>query len=331
MFLNSPATYLSAAAFRAQPNDYDLTAYTDAQLTDMLVRASGSADSIMRKSFQPQEVTEFFEGNGSSVLTLRRAPLIYVKNVQLVMPGFAPFALPLSQLIIDYMRGSIRSYSPLVFQSIGISNAFPRNGLMPLMVNYAYGLGYPVAPPSFTLSNAAVGGTLTAQSYDITVTSRTQTGESLESAVQSFTPSGGAIAVNITPSLGALIYRVYAAVHGGTRMLVGESPATNYGTATLEVDITSLNAPANYGTVAPPAADTSANPIPNAIIEATRLLTLSILYEQNNPANRGLYLKESGRKRESFRATDGNSAKGVSSFVQSASVLLEPFADSGVY
>ena len=45
MFLVNPPTYLSVSAFRAEANDYDLSGYTDAQLQDILVRASGKADS----------------------------------------------------------------------------------------------------------------------------------------------------------------------------------------------------------------------------------------------------------------------------------------------
>lgn len=331
MFLNNPATYLSLADFKAQANDYDISGYTDSELTDILQRASGAADSIMRKSYQPQEVTEYFEGNGTNLLMFCQSPIIYVKSVEFVMPGFAPFSLPLAQLLIDYQRGSIRSYSPMIFQGLGVANFFPRGGL-PIIAQYAYGLGYPIPAPSFTLSDAAASGNLTpGTQYDFTVTSRTQWGESLETAVQSFTPTGSAVAVNITPQPGALVSRVYAAVHGGQRILVGESPATNYGASTVTVTVTGITPPSNYGTVNPPTSDTSANPIPKAIPEAVRLITLGMLWEQNNLANRGVYMEETGRKRISWKSTEGNSGKGVPLYFSQAEALLSPYADSGVY
>lgn len=330
MFLNNPATYLSVSDFKSQANDYDLTPYTDSQLQDILVRASGTADSIMRRSFQPQEKTDFYEGNGTNFLVMTNAPLIYVRNVQLVMPGFAPFELPIGELLVDYERGSIRSYSPMIWRSIGVSTAFPRN-VIPILVNYAYGAGWPISAPSFTLANATCNGTLSNVSYDITCTSRTQGGESLESSVQSYTPANGAIQVNITPVLGALVYRVYAAVHGGSRTLVAESPGTNYGTATVTVDVQSLSAPTNYGTISPPTSDTSMHPTPTAIIEAVRMLALAMLYEQNNKANQGIAALDSGKKRQLWRSTEGNSGKGVPLMVQQATTILEPFMLATVF
>jgi hypothetical protein len=331
MFLNNPATYLSLDDFKGQANDYDLSGYTDSQLTDILVRASGQADAIMRRSYLPQEVTEFFEGNGTNMLMLCRNPILYIKNVQLVMPGFAPFTLPVSQFLIDYQRGSIRAYTPIIYQSIGVANMFPRNGL-PLVVQYAFGMGYSVAAPAFTLTDSGTNGSLTpGQQYDFTVTSRTQSGESAESAVQSITPSASSVSVNITPSYGALVYRVYAAEHGGSRKLVAESPATNYGADTIALTITSLSAPTNYGTVSPPTSDTSATPIPSAIVEAVRMIALSMLYEQNNLANRGVSMQDDGKQRIGWKSTEGTSGRGKPLMVQQAEDMLAAYADSGVY
>lgn len=208
--LVNPATYLSLAAFKAQANDYSLSGYTDPQLTDLLVRSAGACDSFMRRSYLPQEYTEEFEGEGTNALDLENRPIIYVKSVQLVMPGFSPFALPLGQLLIDYQRGRIQSWSPLIFQQFGVANTFPRNGL-PILVDYAYGYGYPIPPPSWSPTVGGINGSLAAGAYNFAVTSRTQSGESLPTAPQVATLSNtGGVSIVITPQPGALNYRVYA-------------------------------------------------------------------------------------------------------------------------
>lgn len=333
MFLQSPQTYLSVADFKAWPNDRDISSYTDSQLEDILVSASATADSIMGRSYLPQEVTEYFEGDGTSKLSLDiLGPIIYVKNVELVLPGHAPFELPLSQLLIDYQRGTIRSYSPLVWQTFGVSTVFPRNNI-PIAVTYAYGKGYPVPAPSFSLSTGPQGGGLTpGAQYDVAVSTRTMSGESLPAQTQTFTAdANGSINVAISPQPGAYVYRVYAAAHGAALGLVAESPATNYGTATMTVAITSLTAPTNLGALPVPTMDTSAWPLEKAFVEATRILALSIIDEQNNLANRGVYMQDDGRQRISWRGTDGNSAKGVPGPVQMADTLLSPFKFCGIF
>lgn len=333
MFLTSPQAYIPLATFKGMPLDYDLSGYTDDQITDILTRASAVADSIMGRSFLPQEVTEFFEGDGSNKLELDiLGPIIYVKSVALVLPGYAPFQLPLGQLLIDYQRGTIRSYSPLIWQSFGMTNVFARNNL-PIAVTYAYGKGYSIPAPSFALSSGPQGGKLTpGAQYDLAVTTRTMTGESKPAATQTFTADANAsIAVAISPQPGAYVYRVYAALHGQSLALVAESPATNYGTATLDVSVTSLAAPVNLGALPVPTSDTTAWPLENAIVEATRVLALSMLWEQNNPANQGVYIAQSKDERMSFRATDGNSAKGVPGPMQTADTLLAPFKFAGIF
>lgn len=398
MFLQTPATYLSVATFRAQPNDFDLSSYTDSQLQDILVRASGSADSYMRRSYRPQEITEQFEGDGTNLLDLRNNPICYVKSAQLVMPGFAPFALPLGEIMIDYQRGTIRSWSPMIFQTLGVANVFPRNGL-PIVITYAYGFGYPIPAPAFTLDDDAQG-TFEAGTYNIVCTTRTQPGESLPSAPQQITlASNAGIDVNITPQPGAYVYRIYASsaadnttlteaaaadaatidvagiagmsagsqwlLDAGTTSveivtiqsatgnvatlaaplvnahaegallipmptLVAESPATNYGQSLMTVTLNSM-APAPIGALLPPTMDTSMWPLPDAIVEATRLLALGMIWEQNNLANRGLYAQKTNRKELTWKSTEGSAGKGVSYIQQQAAALLQPYALQAVF
>lgn len=396
MFLTNPATYLSVAQFQAQPNDIDLTPYTSVQLQDLLVRASGSADSYMRRSYLPQEITEQFEGDGTNSLDLGQRPLIYVKTAQLVMPGFAPFALPLGQLMVDYERGTIRSWSPMIFQSLGVANVFPKNGL-PIVITYAYGFGYPIPPPAWSM--VAYGtGTIPAGTYNLAVSTRTQPGESLPSAPQAITLTGGGITVNITPQPGAYVYRIYGSQGANTTLsvaeaagvstftptsmtgvapgntltlgfgtadaenvtvasvtsttftttkpsvnahavgetivaamtLLAESPATNYGSAILTVNVTSLAAP-TIGALPAPLADTSAWPMPAGILEAVRLLALSMLYEQNNLANRGVYMTRTDRKMISWKSTEGTSGRGAPLMTVQAQAILARYSLQAIF
>lgn len=332
MYLQTPPTYLSVADFKAQPNDQDISPYSDSQLSDLLVRASAVVDSIMRRSFLPQEVTETFSGDGSNVLSLdTQGPIIYVNSVELVLPGYAPFSLPLGQLFIDYKSGYIKSYSTMIWRSLGVSAAFPNNNL-PIVVNYARGKGFPIPAPSFSLSAGPGGGTLSVGSlYDVAVTSRTQSGESLPATTQTFTvTSTGSISVTVTPQPGALLHRVYIAAHGQPLLLVGETPATSFSASPFVVSVTSLTPPGSLRSVPAPTADTSAWPLENSIVEATRILALSMLWEQNNLANRGISLEVSKDKRIQWRPSDGNSAKGVPGPVQQADLLLSQFKACGI-
>jgi hypothetical protein len=386
-YLVNPATYLGLAG------------YSDSQLTDLLVRASGKADSIMCRSYLPQEIKEEFEGTGTNTLDLGNMPLIFVRSVQLVMPGFAPFTLPVGQLLIDYQRGQIKSWSPMIFQSLGVANAFPRNGL-PVIVDYAYGYGYPIPPPSWTYQTGGINGTLAAGSYNFAVTTSTQSGESLPSVPQVITVGANSGAnIVITPQPGALTYRIYASqgpnttlngaigsgvssfvvssaagiapgqtltlgfglsdaenvvvassyvsgttipINGTTQnahasgetviaamTLVAESQATNYATATMTVTVVSLGPP-SLGALPCPLTDTSAWPVPNGIVEATRVLALAILYEQNNKANRGIYELQSEGRREIWKSTEGQGGLGHPLMVEDAQNMLAPYVYRGL-
>jgi hypothetical protein len=396
-FLVNPATYISLATFEGIALDYSLTGYTATQLTDLLVRSSGVVDSFLCRTYLPTQMTEQFEGVGTSEVNIGTHPIAAVNSVQLVMPGFAPFALPVGQLLIDYQRGIIRSWSPIVYQSLGISTVFPRNGL-PIVMQFISGCGYAIPPPTFTLSSAGVNGTIPAGTYNVAVSTRTQPGESLPSLPQSITLSQLAgINVTITPSPGVFVNRVYysqgpnttletqiaagvsafvpvstagvsagqvltlgfgtadcenvtvASVVGGTVNITGttanahavgetivvamtllaESPATNFATSTMVVTLSSLAAP-SIGALAAPLTDTSPWPLPNAIVEATRLIALNVLYEQNNLANRGIYQLRSEGRTETWKSTEGQGGLGHPVMVEMAKELLQPYVYRGL-
>lgn len=331
MLLANPASYVSLAQLRAMPLDFDLTGYSDTQLTDILARASGAADGIMQRTYLATEVTEQFEGNGTNVLVGLMTPVAYVKSVQLVMPGYAPFTLPLGALLIDSKRGSIKSWTPMYFQSLGVSGAFP-DGELPIVVNYAYGWNLPIPAPAFTAA-AASGGSLAAVQYDVAVTTRTQTGESMPSPVQTVTVgANGAIALAITPQPGAYVYRVYLAAHGVTPLtLVAESPATAYGTNTINVTVTSATPPPGLFVTNAPTTDTSAWPIPGEVTEAVRLLAMMQIFENNNLANRGIASTQSNRKRTMWKSTEGSSGKGIPLYAEQADNLLDAFKYRAIF
>ena len=326
--LVSPASYISIDDFKTIPNDYDLSTYTDVQLEDMLVRASGMADSIMRRSLLATEVTERLYGQGSNSLTLKNRPIIYVRKMQFVQPGVAGFIIPLDRVLIDTIRGEIVQYSPLELQGIGYISVFPYD--LPIDVTYGYGYGYnAITPPAWTYADVPTQlVSLAPGTYTLGVTTKTQNGETLPN-FQNVTTATGSIALTVPPQLGAYLYRVFLAPganQGALAKLVSEIPATTFGGTPTQGTISSLNPPSGYFAESAPTSDTSALVLPQALREAVRLLTLQILYEQNNLANRGVGLTSSGRKRIQWRSTEGLSGKGVPLFYDQAIELLRPLS-----
>jgi hypothetical protein len=397
MFLVNPQTYLSVNQFKSQANDYSLTAYTDAQLQDLLVRASGRVDAILRRSFQPQRQTIRYLGDGSNILMLRERPIIYVSRIQFVLPGMVGFSVPVNQMLIDYQQGEVLEYTPLMFQGLGYASIFPRN--MPIDVTLAWGYSFPIPPPSWTAADIAPQGPgLMPGAYVIAVTSKTMWGESM-AVPQVFTTATGNIQITITPSVGTYIYAIYAgqgvatvltaataiaataftvasptgAVAGkqiilgaGTAVaevltvasvvgsvisttsgaiyahgigdtvfpnigLVAETPSTSYGNSPIGTNFNSVATPPDLIPVTLPTQDTSANPLPTAIVEGTRLIALQILYEDNNLSNRGIAKTQSGRKSVAWRSTEGNSGKGVPLMEQQAREMLKPYSLQAIY
>lgn len=320
----NPATYLTQAAFRAQGNDYDLTSYTDPQLSDIVVRASAKADSIMRKSYLLQEQTIRYKGDGSNLIELGVRPIVYVKKAQIVIPGTRGPLIPTDQILIDYASGSVLEYAPMLWQGQGYFARFPRD--VPVDFTVGYGCGYAVTPPSVAIADTTGSAGLTPGAYDIAVTAKTFWGETTATSAN-FTTASGNILITVTPVLGAYLYRAFAAPHLTTPLvLCGESPLTSYGVTSVQILVNSLAAPSGQWQDTLPAVDTSAAPVPSAIVEATRLLALDMLWSQNNLANRGLYKTMSGAKQLMWRSTEGNSGRGVSYTQNQAEELLKPYA-----
>ena len=396
MILTNPPTYVTVAQFRAMASDYDLTLYTDAQILDIVTRASGTADGLMRKSYLAQERTIRYMGDGSNKLNLYERPLLYIKRCQIIVPGTSGLQIPVDQLLIDYDSGSVLEYTPLLYQGQGYFARFPEN--VPVDFTIAYGYGLAALAPSIS-SVDGTGAGIPPGTYNLAVTTKTMYGETT-ATVSTFTTVTGSRVVTITPVLGAYVYRAYispatnnttvaapgnaigdtvipvtsttgftvgskwrvdvgskaevftiAAIGTGNvtvttpalyahavfalvipqPLLCAESPYTTYGGTSLQIAINSLTPPTGIWQDSLPTVDTSAPDIPAALTEAIRLLALDSLYEQNNLANRGVNMTESGRKRVSWRSTEGNSGKGSSFTQQRAEALLRGMSLQAIY
>ena len=113
-------------------------------------------------------------------------------------------------------------------------------------------------------------------------------------------------------------------------LLVTEMPLVAYGASPITTEINSLLPQNNLFADPLPTIDTSAPPIPWAIQEATRLLTLVGIFEQNNLANRGLYMQRSAERTRSWKSTEGNSGRGVPTLAQQATDMLQRFVYRGM-
>jgi hypothetical protein len=322
MILAKPQSYLTVANLKDMALDYDISTYSDDQLASMLVRASAVAESMMHKSYLATECTQQYEGTGNNRLDLARKPLAYVKKIELAIPGTVGWTLRLDQVLIDYPNGRLKIFQPLLWAGSYYA-LFPWKAT--IEVTFAHGYGYTVQPPAVTLADA-MGGSLAPGDYDVAVTSQTPWGETTAS-LQTVTCSNGSLYATVTPVLGALVYRAFAAPTGVTPlMFVGESQHTAYGEAQIGINITSMNTPTGFYRDTFPTLDTSAHPIPAALAEATRLIFLSAVYEMNNLANRGLTATRSGAKATTWRSTSGNSGKGTPVLMDQARALLMNYA-----
>ena len=322
MIIANPATYLTVAALKDMNLDYSLVTYSDLQLAGMLVRASAIADSMMNRSttssLLASEQTKQFEGTGTNRLNLNRSPLCYIKKVELALPGVRGWTLALDQLMVDYPQGFIKIFQPLLWAGSYFA-LFPRDAT--IEVTYGHGFGYIVQSPQVTIVDNP-GGSLPPGQYDVAVTSKTPWGDSV-AQIQTVSSSSGALLVTVTPVLGAILYRAFAAPTTQRPLtLVGESSHTAYGESAVQIPITSLSSPIGFWPDTLPVLDTSAHPIPPAIVEATRLIFLSTLYEQNSLANRGISMTRSGAKTVQWRSTTGSSDKGVPNMLDQARDML---------
>lgn len=330
--LVDPPSYITSNQFRSMANDYDLSSYTDSQLQDMLNRASGQADALMRRSLLAQERTRRYIGNGTNRLDLKFNPLLYVKRLQIVIPGISGPIIPIDQLLVDYESGEILEYTPLTFEGQGYFSRFPND--IPVDVTLAYGYGYGVVKaPTWTYVDQGVqpGQGLAPGSYDIAVTSKTMYGETT-ATLKTVSTTTGSILITVAPTVGAYLYRAYAAPHGTTPLtLIDESPFTAYGTTAMFITVASLLSQNNLWPDPLPTEDSSAPALPYGITEAVRLLTLSAVYEGSNLANRGVEETRSGRKGTRWLLSAGTSAKGESATMTSAKEMLRPYSLQAIY
>lgn len=393
-------SYITQAQFAAMPLDYDITGYSTSQQQDILNRASGKANSIMRRNLLAREQTIRILGDGTNKLeTHRGIPLLYIKRVQIAIPGTTGMYIPLDQILIDYTSGSILEYTPMLWNGLGYFARFPSN--IPVDITLGFGYGYnPYVAPTYTTTDA--NGNLTAGTYNLAVTTQTMNGETT-AVVKQVSTTNGAIQIGINETLGAYLYRAYissaanntdinsaagyaagsssfvvdavgtiapgdillfdtgasaeyltvATVNSGTKtittttasvyahadecpvieqpLLVQVSPFTAYGSTSITMTVSSLTATQGLWQDSLPLSDSSAPVLPEAITEAVRLLAMSIIYEQNNLANRGVYMQRSNRKELSWRSTEGTAGKGVPLFVQEAMSMLQPYALQAIY
>ncbi|GAC1387978.1 MAG: hypothetical protein NVSMB31_01210 [Vulcanimicrobiaceae bacterium] len=331
LILANPATYIAPSDFMAQRHPDDIQAQLldmgAAQVTDLLVRASGAADGLMRRSLLAREVTELFDGTGSREMELERRPVIYVREISYAQPGLANIVIPSSNLLIDYERGVLTTYTSVILPDGGLYARFPRNAR--IRVSFAYGYGFTIAQPVFTLADSVfplAGTRLNPGSYDIGVTARTPWGETT-SIVRSFASVTGQIAVTIQPTLGAREYGVFMSPTGALQPSPGVSPLTlvaevsplQYSNVPLMTTIITNAPPVNEFSVNMPLVDSSANSVPNDIVEAVRLLAYDSIVESNNIANRGVV----GDNTTKYATTQGGSGTGVSAFFMRAQTILK--------
>jgi hypothetical protein len=332
----NPPTYLALADLQQFPNDLpELLKFSDVQLATMLIAASAKADAIMHQSFLPNERIKRCHGNGTGVLNLHEAPLLYVRQMRFAIPGSSGFTIPANQILVDYDKGSVTQFAPFSFSGIGYISTFPEN--IPIDVTLASGYGYAVlAPTPITITDAPQAG-LTAGAYDIQVTSFTNNGESLPSTIVTATTASGSFKLTFPAVLGAFGYRVYMAATGSTPKFIGEISGAQYessfgGYAPISITVSSLTLPVGTYPRSLPTVDTTAQPFPPAIVEATRLMVLELQYEQNNLSNRGV---ASDRKADQsgiqYRNTMGTEAKGMSWMSAQARDLLLPYKFSAIY
>ena len=310
--LVSPAAYLSVNDLKADPT-LDLTdrngvAIPDAQLAEMLEEAAGEIDAVCGQSWLARERTYRVHGDGTSRLRLPDAPLIALRQVKIVLPTTSGFDVPLSALLVDYEHGLLENVSPLLFQGIGITTYFPTG--TPIDVTYAFGVNFPVAPPTFTVTDVgAIGAGLVAiapGAHTVQASSVTFNGESLPSpplAITTTVPT--TLLVTITNTPGALKYHLYL-----DGVLVGEQMAQVLGDGAI-AQVVGSGAPAipvafdaSGARKTPATTDTTPYPLLGdlaALRRATKFLVQQNIWEARNPSNWGIAGMTSGPKAMRFR------------------------------
>jgi len=331
--LVNPPTYITVTDFKAMPLDYDLSSYSDAQLLDVLRRATGSANAILKKSLLAAERTQRFRGTGTSRMSLHARPLLYLKQIQFVFPGLTGQLIPLDRVDVDYEKGVLEVLRSLLLTDVGYRPYFPED--VPIDITFGSGYGFnPYNAPTWSATDGRIGIVgLAPGTYPIGVTTRTQWGET-QANIQQITTASGAIALLLTPALGAYSYRVYAGSPGtlpAAMSLVGEIPSATFTDGSPRYTVSSLATPAQTFPQLLGATDTSAPPMPEDLREAVRLLAMLSIYEQNNLANRGVARTSSGRKQVQWRSTEGSSGRGTPLYFDQAIELLRPLSLQEIY
>jgi hypothetical protein len=310
VFLSSPASYLTLAQIKADET-LDLTtrtgaAISDATLADWLEETSGEIDAIIGQSFLPREETVPCWGNGSEFLSVARSPLIYLRQVKIVLPNTVGFDVPTQSLLVDYDAGRLQNMTPLTYQGVGVTTLFPRG--LRIDVTCGWGVNYAVPPPTFIATpHGGLGVTpLASGDHTVRVASMTYCGESLPSAPTTVTLGApGAIDVTITNAPGALRYLIY--VDGLCAAEIATISMGN-GLLAVTVDASLPSSPACY-TVAgarrtPATTDSSAAPLQGkyaALRAAQKKLVQSRAWEMKNKSNQGLSGQRSGDKEIRYR------------------------------
>lgn len=337
MFLTDPASYLTLAQLKSDPalvlTDGSGVAIPDAILNDYLEEHSGEIDAIIGQSYLPQEQTLSLRGDGTNKLRIPRDPLIYVKQVKVVLPTTRTgFEIPLSSLLIDYENGYLLNQSPLVFQggATGLTTAFGYG--IPIFVTCAWGVNYPVPAPTFSIAAATSTGTsLSAGTHTVQVSSATWLGESLPSAAQSITLSTpGAIAVTITNNPGAQRFFIYVDGNFASEIL---SFVSGSGSIDATVDATPSTSPIAKDsagvTKVPATTDTTFMPLKGkfaALRMAQKLLIQQRLWELKNKSNQGIYRQTSGEKTMMYK----DAMHGANIFAQKLNQILSSLQYQGL-
>jgi hypothetical protein len=307
VFLQSPASYVALADLKADTT-LDLTdrngnLIPDSVLSEFLEDESGNIDALIGQSFLPQEEKLRFFGAGNNFLTLSRSPIIYIKQVKIVLPNSVGFDVPVQSLLVDFQMGTLQNMTPLTFQGVGITTIFPKD--LPIDVTMAWGRGYAVPPPSFTCTPQGAQGIgtipLAAGSHTVQLSSVTYSGESPPSAPQTVTlAEPGAISILVTNMPGAERFYVYV---DGIFAAETQAYAIGAGTIGALVDATPSTDVVAYDPYGipktPQTTDTSAAPFQGkyaGLRKACKLLVQQRIWESKNLSNMGIARQVSGPK-----------------------------------
>jgi hypothetical protein len=195
---------------------------------------------------------------------------------------------------------------------------------------YSYRVYASDATANTTLSAAAVAGTST-----MSVTAAAVATVGAELLIDS---GANAEIVTVASVVGTTVTATtalqYAHAIGAPVILlpsiVAETPQASTSTTSV-VSFSSFTPPADFYADTLPVVDTSAPQLPYGVIEGVRLLTLSMIFEQNNLANMGVYRTQTGGEGVMWKSTEGNSGRGTPTLVEQAMNYLKPYALQAIF